>query len=171
MLNIRCGHCRRTLQIPERFLGQTGTCKYCGGRITVRVEPLHSSSQAEAEQEEEKAVDTLVDVSAGNKPSALGPLNQAGNKSLYAFLPPPTPMSPLPFRELIVNFLTGRIFGFFWAILCLAGGIFAISLIQDLFSRLTGVSGWFVKMGIVILIFCGLGVFKILIDKLVDRLS
>jgi len=156
VLNMRCEHCRRTLQIPEQFLGQTGTCKYCGGRITVQVEPLRSSSEAEAEQEE-KAVNALVDVSPGNKPSASGPVTQSANKSL--------------FRKLIVSFLQGPIFGFLWIILCFAGGIFAIAFLHELYSEFTGVLGWFIKMGITFLVLIGVGIFKILVDKLWDWIS
>lgn len=31
-----CPLCQRTIRVPERYVGYTGACKRCGGRITVR---------------------------------------------------------------------------------------------------------------------------------------
>lgn len=40
MLTYVCPHCRESLTIPERFAGQSGQCKKCGGAITVpRITP------------------------------------------------------------------------------------------------------------------------------------
>ena len=58
MLSITCEHCQRTLQVRDEYLGQSGRCNYCGGRITVLVAPLRFSAEtiaAEAKQEAEKA--------------------------------------------------------------------------------------------------------------------
>lgn len=37
MLTYVCPHCRESLTIPERFAGQAGQCKKCGGNIIVPV--------------------------------------------------------------------------------------------------------------------------------------
>lgn len=40
MLTYVCPHCRESLAIPDRFAGQSGQCKKCGGAITVpRITP------------------------------------------------------------------------------------------------------------------------------------
>ncbi len=61
MLNIKCVHCHKTLRIPEEYLGQSGTCTHCGGRITVLVEPLKFSPEAiaaEMDEEPREGTDT-----------------------------------------------------------------------------------------------------------------
>lgn len=35
MLTVICPNCKQTLRVPERFAGQTGACKKCGGRIII----------------------------------------------------------------------------------------------------------------------------------------
>jgi len=50
--SMACPHCRRTLAIPERYLGMRGTCNHCGGSITVRrndQQPLKAAAEPPAE--------------------------------------------------------------------------------------------------------------------------
>jgi hypothetical protein len=35
MIDFECPHCKRTLKIPERYIGMEGACKFCGGRILI----------------------------------------------------------------------------------------------------------------------------------------
>ncbi|MEX2014996.1 MAG: 3'-5' exonuclease, partial [Candidatus Hydrogenedentales bacterium] len=35
MLEFTCPHCSQLLNIPEQFIGSTGTCRKCGGTITI----------------------------------------------------------------------------------------------------------------------------------------
>lgn len=35
MMDFTCPHCKETLHVPERYVGASGTCKKCGGKITI----------------------------------------------------------------------------------------------------------------------------------------
>lgn len=41
-----CPHCARTLQIPRRYIGSTGKCNYCGGRLVVDLERSNGEAHA-----------------------------------------------------------------------------------------------------------------------------
>ena len=37
MIEYRCPHCERVLKIPDEYLGKSGKCNHCGGKIVVRI--------------------------------------------------------------------------------------------------------------------------------------
>lgn len=41
MLEFQCPHCKEILNIPEQFVGTTGTCKKCGGTISIESQATH----------------------------------------------------------------------------------------------------------------------------------
>lgn len=43
MIDFVCPHCKKTLRVPEQFLGQTGKCNHCGKAITILVAPPPST--------------------------------------------------------------------------------------------------------------------------------
>lgn len=53
MIVIRCSECGKKLHVPEKFLGQWGTCKHCGKKIQVLVPPLKFSKDVYETEDEE----------------------------------------------------------------------------------------------------------------------
>ena len=43
MLEFKCPHCSQVLNIPEQFIGSTGTCRKCGGSITIEPQTCMNS--------------------------------------------------------------------------------------------------------------------------------
>ena len=46
MLEFECPHCSEVLNIPEEFVGSTGTCKKCGREITIEAKATHDQSDS-----------------------------------------------------------------------------------------------------------------------------
>ncbi len=78
-ITFDCIHCHRQITVPDKYRGQTGKCRHCGGRIVV---PEESDMQFVDWTDETEAV------SAGGTGEAWKPT------PLDPFGPPPTGTAP-----------------------------------------------------------------------------
>jgi hypothetical protein len=74
--------------------------------------------------------------------------------------------SPLHFDKETAKYLGYRIFEFLWRILWIFIGLFLIGA----WAELTSHSSWIIRMCLALLLLICVGIFKVLIDKLADRL-
>ncbi len=62
MLEISCPHCGEVLHVPEKYAGQTGRCKHCGGAVAVP--PLEG--EGGGEDTRERVDNTVAPASFGH---------------------------------------------------------------------------------------------------------
>ncbi len=51
LVQFECPHCKRTLHVPVKYLGLTGICNHCGGRVTIPRRPPGSGQARNADTE------------------------------------------------------------------------------------------------------------------------
>lgn len=80
MLIIVCTQCGKELQVPEQYIGQSGTCKYCGKKTLVAPPPRQYSKET-------YDFEVATDQESGGKRGDPHPVIEEGRKSLLRECP------------------------------------------------------------------------------------
>ena len=60
MIEYECPHCGRSLRVSEKFIGEEGACKYCGGRVVIAAEtPAPPPPEDAAPERKDEAPDDV----------------------------------------------------------------------------------------------------------------